>query len=372
MVDSSPPTPTTGQGTARRAPGCTVAGSVFRLVREQLGHTQDSLAELLGVAVDTVSGWESGRRPLTAVPVGQMLTHRALFLREGAPPPLLIALQGALEADVLLTDLLFRKTPLGDSPLGAWVLRRELVELLSWPLSGVPPTQLRSLPPPPRPRRGPVPTGPCLGAAERERFFNLMRETVERARRPDQFLLRRQALYLAGYDEACDTPAWLAHQQRTARPADWLARWLNDRSVATVAARHGDQDRMEHFISSTLTESEAGETANLNYWAYWVGESAHVELSDDFIARPDWGPWRGDRLMDHLVRGLTPNHGFFDLNVHTLWALIASRPDLLKHRSAAARSLRGRLPMMLDGTEPSTRARRELEGIRYAIRLAEA
>lgn len=371
MFDDARPTPTDGRGKPRRTSGCTVAGSVFRVVREQLGHTQETLAELLRVAVDTVAGWESGRRSLTALPVGQMLSHRAMLLRAGAPPSLLATLQRALEVDALLAGVLKPEVSLADNPLGAWVLQRELVELLAWALSGVPPSPLRALPPPRRPRRGPVPEGPGLAASERERFFILMRETAERARRPDQFLLRRQALYLAGYDESPDTPAWLTHQQRAERPDDWLSRWLNDRSVAMVAARHGDKERMDHFVSTALS-SESAETANLNYWAYWVGESADVELSDDFIARPGWGPWRGDRLMGHLVQGLTPNHGFFGLNVHTLWCLIASRPDLLRRGSPAARALCDRLPMMLDGTEPSTRARRELEGIRYAIRLAEA
>lgn len=50
------------------------------------------------------------------------------------------------------------------------------------------------------------------------------------------------------------------------------------------------------------------------------------------------GPWNGDGLMAHLVR----------------------------------ETLRGHLPVMLDDSRLSPQARRELEGIRYAIRLAEA
>ncbi|MFI1282317.1 hypothetical protein ACH4U5_16455 [Streptomyces sp. NPDC020858] len=129
---------------------------------------------------------------------------------------------------------------------------------------------------------------------------------------------------------------------------------------------------MQHFISTDLDDDEAGEAANLSYWAYWIGESAHPELSDDFIAAPRTVTWHGHRLLRHLVGALAPPHGFFDLNVHTLWALLTARPGLLRTSSDAGRALRSQLPVLLGGTTASTRARRELEGIRYAIRLAEA
>ncbi|GAA3829678.1 hypothetical protein GCM10023083_73290 [Streptomyces phyllanthi] len=54
-----------------------------------------------------------------------------------------------------------------------------------------------------------------------------------------------------------------------------------------------------------------------------------------------------------------------------MWSLFQIRPNLLRS-GAAARALRDGLPVMLDSREVSLRGRRELENIRYAIRLAEA
>ncbi|MFD9011484.1 helix-turn-helix domain-containing protein [Streptomyces sp. NPDC059552] len=363
---------TPGRGTRRRGRGGLVSGYVFRVIREHLDHTQESLAEAFHVSLDTVAGWESGRRSLGALAVGQMLAHRHRLMGMGASPALLLALEKALEADLLLTGALTDDGAgaTGNSPLGTWVMQRDLVEVLVWPLNGVVPGPMRAHRTPARPRRGPAPNGPELSAEDRRLFFRRMRRTAEEAR-TGEFLLRRQALYLAGYDDAPDTSAWLAEQQRVERSQDWLTRWLGARSVAAVAARQGDHDRMLHFISTTLHD-DAGEAANLNYWAYWLGESPHLQLSDDFIAAPGPGLWHGHRLLQHLVSGLAPRQGFLELNIHTLWALLAVRPALLLPATATGRALRDRLPVLLDGTGLSPRARRELEGIRYAIRLAEA
>jgi transcriptional regulator with XRE-family HTH domain len=370
MIPSSAPTPTAGQGRRSGPRAGVVAGFVFRLIREQLGLTQEELAERFGVSADALAGWESGRRPLTAIAAGQMLVHRHRLLRLGAASALLAALDRAMEADVLLAGALDDQEPDQDTdPFGAWVMQRDLVEVLAWPLGGQEPDFIRRLPAPARARRGPAPAGPELAADARTQFFDRMRSTAEQARGPDRFLLRRQALYLSGYDRRGDAADWLDHQQRTDTGTDWLSRWLSARSVASVATRYGDRDRLAHFVRQQAGDDRA-EAANLNYWAYWVGEVTTIEVSDVFMGVGRAGPWSGGRLLNHLVARLDPRHGYIDLYVHTLWALLAVRPDLLRRGVPAA--LRERLPVMLDGREVSASARRELNSILYAIRLAEA
>ncbi|MEV7929948.1 helix-turn-helix domain-containing protein [Kitasatospora sp. NPDC088264] len=370
MQSSQQPSLTVGQGRPRRPRVGIISGYVFRVIREQHGATQDEFAERLAVSSDTIAGWESGRRPLTALPVGQMLTYRHRLMQMGTAPALLQTLERSFEADILLAGIVEEKSSAAGSPLGAMVIRRDLVEILMWPLSGAAPKAVRDLPTPPRPRKGPAPTGPELPAPDRPRFYAHLRRAAEEARGTDQFLARRQALYLAGYDEQGDTREWLAHQQRSEQPSDWLSRWLNSRSVAMVSARHGDRDRISHFIETALAD-EAGALANLNYWAYWIGEAPYLELSDDFIAARSPGPWPGDKLLAHLVQGLGPHCGYAELNIHSVWSLLQIRPDLLRS-GTAARALRERLPVLLDGRELSRRGRRELDSIRYAIRLVEA
>ncbi|MGW0998692.1 helix-turn-helix domain-containing protein [Streptomyces sp. NPDC002523] len=371
MRASSRQTLTAGTGKGQRPRTGLLSGYVLRVIREQKGHTQEGAAEHLKVSADTIAGWETARRPLPAVPVGQMLGLRHRLMQMGTSPALLQALERALEADVLLASALGKATPVETSPIGAMVMQRDLAEMLAWPLNGVPPGTVRALPTPPRHRRGPAPSGPELTATERRTFFDNMRRTAEQAREPGQFLLRRQALYLSGYDRDSDTADWMSHQQRTERPDGWLTAWLNNRSVAAVAARQGDRDRMAYFIDTALQDDDAGEAANLAYWAYWIGETNVPQLSDEFIADGSLGPWHGGRLLAHLVEGIAPQHGYVDLNIHSVWSLLQVRPNLLRS-GAAARALRERLPIMLDSVELSARGRRELENIRYAIRLAKA
>ena len=63
-----------------------VSGFVFKLARESAGLTQQQLAADLRVSAATIQGWESGRRPLMAMPAGQFLALRSRLAGSALPP----------------------------------------------------------------------------------------------------------------------------------------------------------------------------------------------------------------------------------------------------------------------------------------------
>ena len=355
-----------------------VSGYAFKLVRESLGFTQHRLAEDLSAGVATVQGWESGRRPLMAMPAGNFLALRNRLRYLGAAAPLLRALTLALEADHLLAQAL--ATPLHRAspaahPLGSWVLSRPLTQMTAWPISGRVPDELKEAARP-RGRRGPVPAGPVLTADERRRVLAHLQAVAERASRssPDELLLRRQAYYLLGFDPSPATAEWLAGMYRADQralppPRSWSVTWPLARSTASALTRVGDPEPMRRFIADQLRD-DAGEAANLNYWAFWTGELDEQQASDAFIGSTPLNAWHGSRLTRHLLDRLYGNIGFMELNIHSLWALIRIRPGMAAD-PALAGELEATIGRLLDENLVSAPARRELEALRYGIAMAQ-
>jgi hypothetical protein len=85
---------------------------------------------------------------------------------------------------------------------------------------------------------------------------------------------------------------------------------------------------MRRFIADQLCD-EAGERANLNYWAFWTGDFDEQQTCDAFIGSTPLSAWHGDRLMRHLLDRLHGDIGFLELNIHTLWSLIRVRPEMI-------------------------------------------
>ena len=125
---------------------------------------------------------------------------------------------------------------------------------------------------------------------------------------------------------------------------------------------------MRRFISDQLRD-EAGERANLNYWAFWVGDFAGQQTSDAFIGSTPPSAWHGNRLMRHLLDRLHGNIGFLELNIHTLWSLVRVRPELLSDPSVAD-EMAAKIEQLLDENLVSAASQRELDALRYAIAIA--
>jgi transcriptional regulator with XRE-family HTH domain len=354
-----------------------ISGYVLKVLRESLQRTQMQIAEDLGVTVATMQGWESGRRPLMAMPAGHFLTLQARLRRLGASPALLQALSLAMDADLFIGQALdtpHSSVDADDHLLATWVTDRPFTEMAAWPISGFQPANLARLEPT-RSRRGPTAQGPELGADERHHLITHLQAVAERADRtnPAGLLLARQAYYLLGFDSSPQTAAWLEDRhtadRRLVKPGKgWSISWPLARSTASALTRLGDPEPMRRFIAEQLAD-EAGERANLNYWAFWTGDLSEQQIEDGFIVSTPLTAWHGHRLLRHLLDRLHGKLGFLELNIHTLHVLISMKPEMVKD-PATSTELNGKIERLLDENLVGAQARRELEALRYGIAIA--
>lgn len=358
-MSQPPPTAATG------STGGLITGHLLRLIREQLGLTQDGLAEHLGQDLNTIRSWESGRRPLGRASYDKLhdILDRLLLL--GANQNLLARFGAAAKADRFINRTLEGHTATQGHPLATWVSTREWNDVLGWALVGHP--------------NGDNPQ-PRLPSPQRRLFYDTLRAAAEQATgdRPSAVLLRRQVYFLAARD---DTPAgrdWIVaaerREQRHLRRSDgWNPTWVAARSLAVAHTFQGDPGQLRDFITHRLAGNDLCEAANLNYWAYWIGETRAQAVSDDFMAT-NLGQWRGTALLSHLTAGLHNGTPYLDLLLHSLWALLERRPHLLHDDAALTAELGTRIRALLDTPPPhlGELARRELDQIYFATRMTTA
>lgn len=364
-------TPTGGQGSRCRG---IVSGFVLKLARHAAGLTQELFAEIAEVDVSTVQAWESGRRSLTALQAVDLVRLRNLLTRAGAPPSTGRHLQEAIEADLVISSGV-ESGPWWNSrephPLAGSVHRRSLTNLITWPVTGYLPAQLKGFSSK-IPRRGPAPAYPNLHAEERERFFDHLQAVAEQATHPEHLLLRRQAVYLLGFDHRADTSDWLRSEWNRAsrqkvQTGD-VNGLLSTRSASVALASAGDGEKLQHFV--TAMNDDQAEAANLNYWAYWIGELPDEQVNDAFMLATDPRTWGGIRLLSHLTDRLDPRASQLPLNLHTLHSLVALHPSLLSEWPG----VRGPLSLALDRVASydslSRATRDQIAGLHYAVTIA--
>ena len=326
--------------TARTLTGSTstegrVSGYVFKLIRELLGMTQQQLAENLAVGVATIQGWESGRRPLMAMPAGSFLALRSPLRHLGAVSPPLGVLTLALETDHMLGVALatphHRAEPAGH-PLASWVLSRLLTAMAAWAVSGKTPDELRPTGQR-RSRHGPVPAGPALAVDERRHLREHLQAVAERTslRTPGGLLPRRQAYYLLGFDTSPGTADWLSEMYRADRRAQppargWSAGWPLARSTASALTRVGDPEPMRRFIADQLGDDTGERSEPEPLGVLDRGTPAKNKLRMRSSAPCPFTRGMAGGRARHLLDRLHGNIGFTELNIHSLWALIRIRP----------------------------------------------
>jgi transcriptional regulator with XRE-family HTH domain len=349
-----------------------ISGYVLKMVRGSISLTQVTLAERLGVDVSTVQGWETGRRSLTSLRVSDFRRLQSRLAALGAPPSGVATLHEAVEADELLAQILtgeHRHADIRQHPLASTVHRRRLVNLVTWPFTGITPPQLRDLPA--KPGRGPVATHPILHTAVQHDFFDQLLCVAEQASPEDMPILRRQATYLLGFDKRRGSAEWLNAQHKrlfTGSTAADLTSGIAARSAAVALARHGDGEPLQYFIDNTLSD-ERHAAANLTYWAYWLGEINEPHADDSYLHTGfSSRSWSGGRLANHLLEHLTDQVNA-PLNIHSLWRLVLARPELLEYDGELRRRTGERVEEALDNN-PAAGSTVELVNLRCAVQLA--
>lgn len=349
MSASEASTLTSGQG---RREG-RVSGHALKALRRSADLTQDGMAERLHVDLTTVQSWESGRRPLASMPLGSFRRLRHELLRTGVQPAHLRVLDDAIEADHFLGAILSGDT----TPLSTAVVTRGPTELLLWPLTGSTPLKLDD-----------VGTNRCpvLTADERRDFTGNLRKAVEHPHSRE--LLRRQCVYLVSFDRSASNGC-LPETGSGKEGSGWSPTWAMERSAALSLARRGHAEALQDFITRRLTGDDECETANLNYWAYWLEEIDEPKLDDSFMATTSLDTWRGTILLRHLVRKMHSANPHLDLDVHTLWALLQRKSVILREEPGLATLLKSTVEALLDEGGVSARARDELGSVVYGIRM---
>ncbi|MEU4621306.1 helix-turn-helix transcriptional regulator [Actinoplanes sp. NPDC023801] len=353
----------------------TVSGFVLKLARQSAALTQEKLAAAVGVDVTTIQGWESGRRPLSAVSAGDFLRLCGRLSRLGAPAATGRHLREAIEADQVLSTGIIAGHAWVDPdnhPLAASVHRWTLTNLILWPILGRTPSHLHEFVVQ-IPRRGPAPLRPVLTAEERTRFLDHLLTVAEQATRTDEVLLRRQAVYLLGFDGRSEVVDWLRaewHRAGRTRPLERdIAGLLEVRSASVALAVAGDSTHLYDFVEKMTDQFQ--QAANLNYWAYWIGELSDEQTDDAFMADADTRSWTGARLFQHLMGRLDPESPHRPLNICTLHALIASRPSLLNGRPDVRASLAVALDRLASTDALSRTERNQVAGLQYAARITD-
>lgn len=223
-------------------------------------------------------------------------------------------------------------------------------------------------------RRGSVGLRVMFEPPRLDRFYVVRRvRTRQRLTTGNHALLRRQAVYLLGFDGRPEVVEWLHGEwNRTRRRRirhDDITGLLEARSASVALAVAGDSSYLYDFVSQ-MTEGRA-DVANLNYWAYWIGKLRDKQISDDFMMDADTRSWTDARLLQHIVHRLEPDSTHLPLNLYTLHALIASRPSLLGGPPHARMSLIEVLDKLASVDALSRTCRDHLAGLQYAMRIAD-